>query len=68
MDKPSRRRFAIFVVPMIIGLITAQRAAPHVRAVDFLALFAGGVVFGVGLMGLVQMLKTRNSTSSRGSF
>ena len=62
MDKPPRRRFAVFAAPMIIGLITAQRAAPRVRAVDFLLLFASGVAYGVGLMGLIQMWKGRGSS------
>jgi hypothetical protein len=44
---------------MIVGLVTAQRAAPHVRTVDFLLLFASGVIFGVSLMGLVQALCAR---------
>jgi hypothetical protein len=42
---------------MIVGLVTAQRAVPHVHAVDFLVFFASGVVFGVSLMGLVQALR-----------
>ncbi len=57
MDSPMRRRAAVFVVPMIIGLVTAQRAAPRVRLVDFLLLFASGVIFGVSLMGLIQFLR-----------
>jgi len=61
MDKPSRRRLAVFVVPMVIGLVTAQRAAPHVRTVAFLLLFASGVIFGVSLMGLIQVWKARGS-------
>ena len=36
--------------------------APHVRAVDFLTLFASGVVFGVSLMGLIQVWKAGSST------
>jgi predicted metal-dependent enzyme (double-stranded beta helix superfamily) len=47
---------------MVIGLVTAQRAAPHVRAVDFLLLFASGVIFGVSLMGLIQMWRARGSS------
>ena len=62
MDKPPRRRFAVFAVPMIIGLIAAQRAAPRVRAVDFILLFASGVTFGVSLMGFIQMWKGRSSS------
>jgi hypothetical protein len=61
MESPVRRHVAVFVVPMIVGLVTAQRAAPHVRTVDFLLLFASGVVFGVSLMGLIQLLRARRS-------
>jgi len=63
MDKPSRRRLAVFAVPMVIGLVAAQRAAPHVRAVDFVLLFASGVIFGVSLMGLIQVWRARGSPS-----
>ena len=61
MESPSRRRAAVFAAPMIVGLVAAQRAAPHVRTVDFLLLFASGVAFGVSLMGLIQMLRARRS-------
>ena len=61
MESSARRPTAVFVIPMIVGLVAAQRAAPHVRTVDFLLLFASGVVFGVSLMGLIQMLRTRRS-------
>jgi hypothetical protein len=64
MDKPSRRRLAVFAGPLIIGLVSATRAAPRVRAVDFLLIFASGVIFGVTLMGLVQMWKERGSSST----
>jgi hypothetical protein len=56
-DTSTRRRAAIFVVPMIVGLVSAQRAAANVRLVDFLLLFASGVIFGVSLMGLIQFLR-----------
>jgi hypothetical protein len=42
---------------MLVGLISAQKAAPHVRTVDFILLFASGVVFGVSLMGLIQFIR-----------
>jgi hypothetical protein len=58
MDSPERRRTAVFVVPLILTLVMAQRAAPRVRAVDFFLVFASGVIFGVSLMGLIQSLKT----------
>jgi hypothetical protein len=59
METLTRRHAGVFVAPMIVGLVTAQRAAPHVRTVDFLLLFASGVIFGVSLMGLVQALCAR---------
>jgi len=67
MDTSTRRHAAVFVVPMIVGLVTAQRAAPHVRLVDFLLLFASGVLFGVGLMGLIRFLRLPRRTSGQGS-
>jgi hypothetical protein len=48
---------------MLVGLLAAQRAAPLVRTVDFLLLFAGGMAFGVGLMGLIQLLRARRPGS-----
>jgi len=63
MDAPVRRRAAVFAAPMVVGLIAAQKAAPHVRTVDFILLFASGVLFGVSLMGLIQFIRTsRRST------
>jgi hypothetical protein len=55
----SRRHAAVFVVPLIIGLVSAQRLVPHMRAVDLLTLFASGALFGVGLMGLIQALRAK---------
>ena len=57
MDSPDRRRTAVFVAPLILTLVMAQQAAPRVRAVDFLLVFASGVIFGVSLMGLIQFLR-----------
>ncbi len=61
MESSARRPVSVFIVPMLIGLVAAQRAAAHVRTVDFLLLFAGGVAFGVGLLMLIQMLRARRS-------
>jgi uncharacterized oligopeptide transporter (OPT) family protein len=63
MESLRRRHPAVFVVPMIVGLVAAQRAAPHGRMVDFLQLFASGVVFGVSLMGIIQALRAGRQTS-----
>jgi len=64
MEQIARRHAVVFVLPMIVGLVTAQRAAPHVRTVDFLLLFASGVIFGVSLMGLIQILRPKRGASS----
>lgn len=63
MNNPSRRRLAVFVIPMVTGLVMAQRAAPNVRTVDFLVLFASGVIFGVSLMGLIGVWKAQRSST-----
>ena len=39
----------------------AQKAAPHVRSVDFVMIFAAGLVFGVSFMGLIQAWKARGA-------
>lgn len=64
MDAPARRRAAVFVVPLIIGIVSAQRAAPHVRAVDFVLIFASGILFGASLMALIQLLRAPRSSGS----
>jgi hypothetical protein len=61
MNAAPRRSAAVSVVPMLVGLLAAQRAAPHVRTVDFVLLFAGGIAVGVSLMGLIQLLRARRS-------
>jgi hypothetical protein len=64
MDANPRRRAAVSIVPMLVGFLAAQRAAPHVRTVDFLLLFAGGIAVGVSLMGLIQLLRGRRAGST----
>ena len=63
MESPTRRRAAVFVIPMIVGLVAAHRAAPPVRTVDFVLLFASGVVFGVSLMALIRVLRGERNSS-----
>jgi len=59
MSPLTRSHAAVFAIPMIIGLVTAQRAALHVRTVDFLLLFASGALFGISLMGLIQIWRSK---------
>ena len=58
MPRPLRR-VAVFVAPMLVGLLAAQPGADRVRAVDFLLLFAGGVAFGVGFGELLRFYRDR---------
>jgi hypothetical protein len=58
MSGPRTRRTAVFAAPLLISLVSAQRAAPHVRTVDFLLLFAAGALFAVGVMGIIRMLRS----------
>ena len=55
----NRRRAAVFAIPMIIALAAGRQVAPHVRAVDFLLIFAAGALFGVTLVGVIQALRAR---------
>ena len=63
METLRRRHAAVFVVPMIVGLVAAHLAVPHVRTVDFLLLFASGVIFGISLMGLIRALRAGRQAS-----
>jgi len=58
-DRPSCS--LMFIVTVLLGLLIAQRAAVHVRTVDFLAIFAGGVLLGVGVVGLARGMKERRA-------
>ena len=55
----ARARTVVLAVPMIIALVAGRQVAPHVRAVDFLVIFAAGAVFGVTLVGLLRALRAR---------
>jgi len=57
MDASARRRPVFYIVPVLFGLLVAQRAAANVRTVDFVTIFAGGILLGVGLVGLMRGLK-----------
>jgi hypothetical protein len=58
MDTHPRRRVAVFVGPMLVGLLAAQRAAAHLRTVDLVLVFFGAAAFGCGLVGLIRTLRS----------
>jgi predicted membrane channel-forming protein YqfA (hemolysin III family) len=53
----SARRGMTFIVPVLLGLLLAQRAAANVRTVDFLTIFAGGVLLCVGVVGSARGIR-----------
>lgn len=59
MGASSRRRGAVFLVPLVIALVASRRVAGDVRTVDFLMILACGAIIGVSLVSLMQALKTR---------
>jgi hypothetical protein len=63
MDGSSRRRAIVFAIPLIIALVASQRIAASMRTVDFLQVFASGALFGVGLTGLIQVLRGRGGST-----
>jgi hypothetical protein len=63
MPSPTIGRAVVYIAPMILGLVAAQRASPGVRTGDFLLIFASGVVVGVSLMALIQVLRSGRSGS-----
>ena len=59
---PRRRRAVVFVIPLILALVIGRRVAENVRTVDYLTILAIGMIIGVSLVSLIQMLKTKNGT------
>jgi len=64
MSSSPGPRAAGFAAPMLIGLLAAQRGAEHVRTVDFIFLFFGGLAFGVGLGQLIAFYRARRAAAS----
>jgi hypothetical protein len=61
MNGPRPRRPAVIAIPLLLGLLGAQRAAAHVRTVDFLQLLASGALIAVGVMELVRAFRARSA-------
>ena len=59
MDSPDRRRAVVFVVPLIIAFVAIRRVSDNVRTVDFLQILAAGMVIGITLAGIIQVLKAK---------
>lgn len=59
MNPSSRRRASVFAIPMIAALVAARRLVQDIPTADFFLVFAAGAVFGVTLLGLIQILRPR---------
>ncbi|HEX7078365.1 MAG TPA: hypothetical protein VF363_08085 [Candidatus Eisenbacteria bacterium] len=59
MNSNVRGRAGIFAIPMILAFVAARHAAPSIRTVDFLVVFAAGAVFGATLFGLIRAIRAR---------
>ena len=57
MSASQRLRVVVFVLPLIVTVAAARQVAPHLRAVDFVAVFAAGILFGVSLASLIRALR-----------
>lgn len=59
MNSSLGRRAGVFSIPMILAFVAARHAAPSIRTVDFLVVFAAGAVFGATLFGLIRAIRAR---------
>ena len=64
MEPKVRRSAIILAVPLLIVSAAAVQIGRGMRPVDFLQVFASGVLVGVTLTGLIQALKKRSSPAS----
>lgn len=62
MDSPDRRRAVVFVVPVILALVSIRHVSDDVRTVDLLQILAAGMLIGITLAGIIQMVKTRGAS------
>ena len=63
MDTPDRRRTVVFLVPLIIAPLLIRSAAENVRTVDFVQIFACGMIVGISLVGIIRMLKSKGKAT-----
>jgi len=50
MEKEKRRgSTVVFIIPLIVAFAAASRVAHNIRTVDFLRIFAAGMLVGVTL-------------------
>lgn len=62
MDSSSRARAVVFIAPLLVAFIGASRVAGEIRTVDFLQVFAAGMITGISLAGIIRMLKAKGTS------
>ena len=64
MERKTRGRTMLFLMCLLFSLSGILRVGATVRGVDFLQIFASGALFGVGLTGLIRMLRARSQPAT----
>ena len=63
-EKRKRGRMAILVIPLLVCFAAASKIGDKVRTVDFLQIFAAGVLFGVVMMSIIQMVRESKKSAA----
>lgn len=63
-DKKKRGANAVLVIPLLVATAAASRIGDHVRTVDFLRIFGAGMIVGVVLVRLFQLIFDKKKTAA----
>jgi len=63
-NKKKRGRMIGFVFPLLLAFAAASRVVHDMRTVDFLRVFASGMLVGVSLMGITEAVRAKKTPSA----
>jgi hypothetical protein len=63
-EKRKRGANAILVIPLLAAIAAASRGGDHVRGVDFLRIFAAGMIVGVCLTRIFQLMSDKKKKTA----
>jgi len=63
-NKKKRGRNALFIFPLLLVFAVLSGAGHDMRTVDFLRVFASGMLVGVSLMGIAQNVRKPPASTS----